>query len=117
MTAPIDRFIALVAESSARLDALQGLASDHLGYGPDEITWAHVGTAAHLNQQLLEIQQTLGMDAQTIAPDTPRFVVDGAAYSLAEMLSANRDDAELCEWARRAQPGDVFPAHNDCRRI
>ena len=47
----------------------------------------------------------------------PQFIVEGQRYGLAEMLSANRDDAELCEWARRAQPGDVFPAYNDCRRI
>lgn len=36
------------------------------------------------------------------------FEIDGGSYTLAELLSANRGDDELCHWAERAQTGDVF---------
>jgi hypothetical protein len=46
------------------------------------------------------------------------FIVDGAEpVSLADMLAANADDAELCEWARGAKPGDTFPALVECRAV
>ena len=47
-----------------------------------------------------------------------QFVVDGnPPCSLSDMLHANADDAEVCEWARTAQPGDTFPALAECRCI
>ena len=46
----------------------------------------------------------------------PTFVVDGTSYTLAEMLSANADDADLCAWLVNARAGDRFPAIVDCRR-
>lgn len=51
------------------------------------------------------------MSAHTPGP----WVVDGATYTLAQMLEANADDADLCDWLRTAKPGDVFPAFIDCR--
>lgn len=51
------------------------------------------------------------MSATTISK---RFAVDGEQYSLADLLSANADDPEVCAWARSAQPGDRFPALVDC---
>lgn len=46
----------------------------------------------------------------------PTFTVDGVAYTLAEMLDANQDDADLCAWLLNARAGDRFPAIVDCRR-
>jgi hypothetical protein len=40
----------------------------------------------------------------------PAFSVDGMAYSLASMLEANRDDADICAWLRSARIGDEFQA-------
>lgn len=40
--------------------------------------------------------------------DAHRFLFDGGTYSLAEMLSANSHDDEVCEFCRQAQPGDRF---------
>ena len=45
------------------------------------------------------------------------FSVDGECYSLADMLDANRDDADLCEWACSASVGDRFPAFVACQRV
>ncbi len=46
------------------------------------------------------------------------FIVDGGEpVSLADLLAANADDAEVCEWARSAKPGDSFPALVECRAV
>lgn len=45
------------------------------------------------------------------------FSFDGKPFTLADMLAANSDDAELCEWLRVAQVGDTFPAFVWCTRI
>jgi len=42
------------------------------------------------------------------------FLVDGAPCTLADILTANADDPEVCEWARSAKPGDSFPALAEC---
>jgi len=49
----------------------------------------------------------------TAAP-TRGFTVEGRFYSTDQMLSANRDDVELCEWLKRANVGDRFPALIEC---
>lgn len=46
-----------------------------------------------------------------------RFTVDGQEYSLAEMLQANHEDEELCEWLYSANVGETFPAFVECTRI
>ena len=45
------------------------------------------------------------------------FEVEGELYDLNQMLEANRDDATLCEWLRRAEVGDRFLAINSCVRV
>jgi hypothetical protein len=40
-------FVQKKAEIDAMLARLQGLSGEHFGYGPDEITWSHVGTLEH----------------------------------------------------------------------
>lgn len=50
-----------------------------------------------------------------VLESAPAFVVDGAGYTLAEMLAASADDADLCAWLINAKPGDHFPAHLECR--
>lgn len=62
MPMAIERFAALVAQAQARADALSALLADHMGYGPDEVTWAHVGTVSHINAQLAELMQFAGID-------------------------------------------------------
>lgn len=37
-----------------------------------------------------------------------RVQLPGEFYTLSEMLEANRDDAELCAWLLRAEPGQFF---------
>ena len=41
----LTEFMGVVAEINERLDELKGLAEDHLGYAPEEVTWSTVGTA------------------------------------------------------------------------
>jgi hypothetical protein len=45
------------------------------------------------------------------------YAVDGAEYSQASMLSANADDADLCEWLGQAEIGESFAAIADVRRV
>ena len=40
-------FVSKKAEIDAMLTRLQALSDDHFGYGPDEVTWSHVGTLEH----------------------------------------------------------------------
>lgn len=42
------------------------------------------------------------------------FVVDGRAYTAEQMLKANADDPDLCDWIRGAKPGDLFPDGAQC---
>ena len=56
--------------------------------------------------------------ARSADPAQAKFEFDGATYSLASMLEANEDDADLCDWLRNAAVGDVFPAiAGACTRV
>lgn len=49
-----------------------------------------------------------------------RFIVGGdesVAYGLRDMLNANRDDEDLCDWLVQAKPGDRFPNGAGCECI
>lgn len=52
---PIDAFVSTIGQALDLLDDLKSYMEDHMGYGPDEITWSHVHTAAHIVQLLEEI--------------------------------------------------------------
>jgi hypothetical protein len=43
------------AEIDTMLASLQALSDDHFGYGPDEITWDHVGTLGYYAELLKRI--------------------------------------------------------------
>ena len=43
------------AEIDAMLARLQALSDDHFGYGPDEVTWSHLGTLEHYAELLKRI--------------------------------------------------------------
>jgi len=48
-------FVAKKTEIDAMLARLQALSDDHFGYGPDEITWSHLGTLEHYAELLKRI--------------------------------------------------------------
>jgi hypothetical protein len=48
-------FVAKKAEIDMMLTRLQALSDDHFGYGPDEVTWAHVGTLEHCAELLKRV--------------------------------------------------------------
>jgi hypothetical protein len=48
-------FVSKKAEIDAMLTRLQALSGDHFGYGPDEVTWAHVGTLEHYAELLKRV--------------------------------------------------------------
>ena len=48
-------FIAKKAEIDEALTRLQALSDDHFNYGPDEVTWSHVGTLGHYADLLKRI--------------------------------------------------------------
>lgn len=58
---PVDAFLAHRAAALAALDALRAHADDHFGYGPDDLHWGHVGTAASIAARLAELAADLGL--------------------------------------------------------
>ena len=48
-------FVSKKAEIDAMLTRLQAHSADHFGYGPDEITWSHVGSLEHYAELLKRI--------------------------------------------------------------
>jgi hypothetical protein len=48
-------FVARKAEIDAMLTRLQALSNDHFNYGPDEITWDHVGTLGYYAELLKRV--------------------------------------------------------------
>jgi hypothetical protein len=48
-------FVSKKAEIDAMLTRLQALSDEHFNYGPDEITWGHVGTLEHYAELLKRI--------------------------------------------------------------
>jgi hypothetical protein len=48
-------FVSRKAEIDTMLARLQALSNDHFGYGPDEITWDHVGTLGYYAELLKRI--------------------------------------------------------------
>jgi hypothetical protein len=48
-------FVQKKAEIDAMLARLQALSDEHFGYGPDDVTWSHVGTLEHYAELLKRI--------------------------------------------------------------
>jgi hypothetical protein len=48
-------FVSRKAEIDTMLARLQALSDDHFGYGPDEVTWDHVGTLGYYAELLKRI--------------------------------------------------------------
>jgi hypothetical protein len=48
-------FVSKKIEIDTMLTRLQALSDDHFGYGPDEITWSHLGTLEHYAELLKRI--------------------------------------------------------------
>ena len=48
-------FVSKKAEIDTMLTRLQALSDDHFGYGPDEITWDHVGTLGYYAELLKRV--------------------------------------------------------------
>lgn len=51
----LNAFTSRTVEINEKLERLQKMASDHFGYDAEKITWAHAGTAAHVDDLLAEI--------------------------------------------------------------
>jgi hypothetical protein len=48
-------FVQRKAEIDAMLSRLQSLSDDHFNYGPDEISWDHVGTLGYYAEMLKRV--------------------------------------------------------------
>jgi hypothetical protein len=48
-------FVQKKAEIDAMLARLQALSDDHFGYGPDDVTWDHVGTLGYYAELLKRV--------------------------------------------------------------
>lgn len=57
-----DAYVAVIAEISAKLDAIKAQAVDnHLVVSPDAVNWGNVGTAQHLLALLAEAAEIAGV--------------------------------------------------------
>ena len=48
-------FVSKKAKIDAMLTRLQALSDEHFNYGPDDVTWSHVGTLEHYAELLKRI--------------------------------------------------------------
>jgi hypothetical protein len=48
-------FVSKKAEFDAMLNRIKALSDDHFNYGPDEITWDHVGTLGYYAEMLKRV--------------------------------------------------------------
>jgi len=57
----LDAFIGKIAEINDKVELLRWFVDNHGGYDPETVTWGHVGSAAHVVEQLGEIIDFLGI--------------------------------------------------------
>lgn len=57
----MDAFMVAVMDCQDILGKIKEHCDNHLDLSPDEINWAHAGTAQHLRTQLKEIAEQLGI--------------------------------------------------------
>ena len=60
-------FVAKKAEIDAMITRLQALSDDHFGYGPDEVTWGHLGTLGYYAELLKRITDMAFHDGEHAA--------------------------------------------------
>lgn len=56
-------FMASKLEIDRLLERLQALSEDHFHAEPDSVHWGHVGSLAHVRDQLREVARFLGVEA------------------------------------------------------
>jgi hypothetical protein len=49
------RIVSRKAEIDSMFDRIKSLSDDHFGYGPDAVTWSHVGSLDHHAELLKRI--------------------------------------------------------------
>ena len=54
-TQALDRFVAIVGEIRATLEAIQEANDEHYDLAPEEVHWGHVGDATRTLERLKEI--------------------------------------------------------------
>jgi hypothetical protein len=57
-------FVSKKAQIDAMLARLQALSDDHFNYGPDELTWAHVGTLEHYAELLKRVTDSASKEGE-----------------------------------------------------
>ena len=61
---PIDRFVYHVQTSMLNCRKIMDHLNDHYGVSPDDVNWAHVGTAEHVSELLQEICEFMGLSPE-----------------------------------------------------
>jgi len=59
----LDAYVARVESIRRQAQALLDAAADHFGAMSDDVTWAHVGSLGHADEQLKEVLAFLNIDA------------------------------------------------------
>jgi len=57
----LSNFIGKIGEIHDRLELLRWYADNHMDCQPEEVNWSHVGSAAHIVNQLNELIEFLGI--------------------------------------------------------
>ena len=58
---PLSAFISHMDTAQNLLEELQEYLNNHMDTRPEDVRWGHVGSAAHVIEQLQEIKQFLGL--------------------------------------------------------
>lgn len=60
----VNAFVGNVSKAVALLEALKAHFDDHMGVGPDEVHWGHVGTAGKACEDLEELCRFVGLQVK-----------------------------------------------------
>ena len=85
----------------------------------DTAGYDRIRNAAHHAYQVADAMIEERGTTTALVSALPRFIVaEGPPASLAEMLTVNADDTDLCLWLRRAVPGDFYNGGGEyCRCV
>ncbi len=64
-TKALDEYVKVIHEMSSKLAALTQYADNHGNVNPDDVHWGYVGTINHVNEELTNLINFLGIVPQT----------------------------------------------------
>lgn len=64
-TTALDAYVVAIHELSEKLTTLTQYAENHGNVNPDDVNWGHVGSLGHVNEELNDLMNFLGIYPKT----------------------------------------------------